>query len=153
MLMAIFFSALSLQAQTIAYSEPDNDDARNINFAVIGKIGEHYLVIKNLRSDYAVSVFDEDMKQVDKVKLTFLPDRVASVDVLAYKTFFYVFYQYQKRNTVYCMAAKFNGDGKLMSDPIELDTTSVGYLSNSKIYSVINSDDKQRIAIFKINSR
>ncbi len=153
LLVAIFFSALLLHAQTIVYSEPDNDDARNINFAVIGKIGDHFLVIKNVRTDYAVTVFDEDMKQVDKVKLTFLPDRVASVDVLAYKTFFYVFYQFQKRNTVYCMAAKFNGDGKLMSDPIELDTTSVGYLSNSKIYSVINSDDKQRITIFKINSR
>jgi hypothetical protein len=51
------------------------------------------------------------------------------------------------------MAAKFNSDGKMMEDPVELDTTSISYFSNNKIYTVINSEDKQRIAIFKINSR
>jgi hypothetical protein len=142
-----------LKAQTIVYSEPDRDDARNLNFAVVGKIGDHILVIKNVRSDYAISVYDDDMKLIDKVKLTFLPDRVLNADVLTYKSYFYLFYQYQKRNTVYCMGAKFNGDGKLMSDPVEMDTTGVGMLNNNKIYTLINSEDKQKIGIFKINSR
>ncbi len=65
-----------VRAQNIVYSEPDRDDERNLNFSVVGKIDAHYLVLKNVRNDYAITVFDEDMKQVDKVKLTFLPDRV-----------------------------------------------------------------------------
>ena len=142
-----------VKAQNIVYSEPDRDDERNLNFSVVGKISDHYLVLKNIRNDYAITVFDEDMKQVDKVKLTFLPDRVMNAEVLAYKTFFYLFYQYQKRNVVYCMAAKFNGDGKMTADPVQLDTTNLNYSTGNKIYTVINSEDKQRIVAFKINSR
>jgi hypothetical protein len=141
--------------QLIAYSEPDRDDSRTISFDIAGKINDHILVVKNTtaRSDFSISVFDNDMKLLDKVKLTFMPDRVLSSDVLGYKNFFYLFYQYQKRNIIYFMGAKFNGDGKLMSDPVELDTTTISYFSNNKIYTVINSEDKQKIAIFKINNR
>lgn len=152
-LMIVVCTAGFVKAQTIVYSEPDRDDERNMNFAIIGKINDHFLILKNARYNYAISVLDNDMKQVDKIKLSFLPDRVINTEVLAYKNFFYLFYQYQKRNTVYCMGAKFNGDGKMMSDPIELDTTHINFYSANKIYSVINSDDKQRIAVFKINSR
>lgn len=149
------FIATQVHAQNIIYSEPDRDDSRQLNFDVVGKIDGHILVVKNTinRNDYSVSVLDNDMKLVDKVKLTFLPDRVLSTAVLAYRNYFYFFYQYQRRSIMYFMAAKFNGDGKMMSDPVELDTTTISYFSNNKIYSVINSEDKQRIAIFKINSR
>ena len=151
--MIMMLAAKLLPAQTIVYSEPDRDDLRNLNFTIAGKIDDHFLVVKNVRSDFNITVFDNDMKMVDKVKLAFMPDRVISTDILAYKNYFYMFYQYQKRSVIYCMAAKFNGDGKMMSDPIELDTTAINFLSNNKIYSVINSEDKQRIAIFKINSK
>lgn len=149
------FIAAQLNAQTITYSEPDRDDSRTVNFDVIGKINDHILVLKNTngRNDYSISVLDNDMKLVDKVKLTFLPDRVLSTSLLTYKNFFYLFYQFQRKNIMYCMAAKFNGDGKMDADPVELDTTKISYFSNNKIYTVINSEDKQRIAIFKINSR
>lgn len=151
--MIMTFIVNHLPAQTIVYSEPDRDDTRTLNFTVVGKINNNVLVVKNIRSDYNITVFDNDMKMIDKVKLSFLPDRVISTDILAYRNYFYFFYQYQKRNIVYCMAAKFNGDGKMVSDPVELDTTGINFLSNNKIYTVINSEDKQRIAIFKINSR
>ncbi len=153
-LMIMMLAATQLEAQAIIYSEPDRDDTRNLNFTIAGKINDHFLVVKNNRSDdYAVAVYDNDMKMIDKVKLTFLPNRVISTDVLAYKNFFYLFYQYQRRNIIYCMAAKFNGDGKMMNDPVELDSTTISFFSNNKIYTVINSEDKQRIAIFKINNR
>jgi len=40
-----------------------------------------------------------------------------------------------------------------MSDPVELDTTSLGGSGNNKIYTVLSSEDKQKIIIFKINSK
>lgn len=145
----------SLHAQNITYSEPDRDDSRSLNFEIVGKMNDHILILKNTvnRSDYSISVLNNEMKQVDKVKLSFLPDKVLSANLVAYKSFFYLIYQYQHRNIVYCMAAKFNGDGKMMSDPVQLDTTAISYFSNNKIYSVVNSEDKQKILVFKINSR
>ena len=40
-----------------------------------------------------------------------------------------------------------------MSDPVELDTTSLGGSGNNKIYTVLASEDKQKIIVFKINSK
>ena len=140
-------------AQKIIYSEPDRDDQKSLNFDIIGKINNHYLVYKNNRNDYKIAVFDNDMKVVENSKLDFLPDRVISTDVLNYKDFFYLFYQYQKRNIVYCMAAKIDGDGKAMGEPMQLDTTAINYFASNNIYTIINSDDKQKIMVFKVNSK
>ena len=62
-------------------------------------------------------------------------------------------YQYQKKNVVYCMAAKIDGNGKKIGDVMELDTTHIGFAANNKIYSVLTSEDKTKIIVFKINSR
>ena len=69
-------------AQKIIYSEADRDDQKSLNFDIIGKINNHILVYKNNRNDHSIAVFDNEMKQVEKVNLDFLPDRVISTDVL-----------------------------------------------------------------------
>ncbi|HXL54732.1 MAG TPA: hypothetical protein VN958_00655, partial [Chitinophagaceae bacterium] len=67
--------------------------------------------------------------------------------------FFYLFYQYQRRNIVYCVAAKLDGNGKIIGSPKELDTTTINFFANNKLYTIINSDDKQKIMVFKVNSK
>ncbi|HOZ70760.1 MAG TPA: hypothetical protein PK328_15390, partial [Chitinophagaceae bacterium] len=37
-------------AQKIVYSEKDNDDTRNLNFEIIGKISGNFLIYKNTRA-------------------------------------------------------------------------------------------------------
>jgi len=37
-------------AQKIVYSEKDNDDTRNLNFEIIGKISGNFLIYKNTGS-------------------------------------------------------------------------------------------------------
>ena len=52
------------------------------------------------------------------------------------------------------MAVKIDGSGKQVGQPIEMDSTeNINYSANNKIYSVINSEDKQKIMLFKINSK
>ena len=51
------------------------------------------------------------------------------------------------------MASKIDGNGKKVGDVIELDTTHIGFAANNKIYSVMTSEDKSKIIVFKINSR
>lgn len=153
-LSAIFW-VLSLEsfAQRIKYTEPDRDDQRNTNFEIIGKVGGNILIYKNNRSKHTISVLDQDMKQKSLEDLTYLNDRVFNVDFLAYPNHSYIFYQYQRRSIVYCMAAKIDVDGKKVGDSILLDTTDVSYAVNNKIYSFLPSEDKQKIMFVKVNSK
>src|SRR6266404_6478172 len=143
-----------LKAQKIVYSEPEREDTRRMNFEVIGKINGNFLLYKNTKSKNWVTVLDNDMKEVTKVDQDYIPDdRLINVDFFPYNDFFYAIYQYQKRNVVYCMAAKINGSGKRVSDVMELDSSHIGFSANNKIYSVVSSEDKTKVMVFKINSR
>ena len=152
----IFLTALfnSLSAQRILISEPDRDDSRRLNFEIIGKMGNNYLIYKNVRSDNFICLYDNEMKLIQKTKHEYLPDeRLINVDFFPYQDFIYMIYQYQKRNVVHCAVVKLDGMGKKISDPLELDTAAIGGSINNKIYTTISSEDKQKIIIFKINSK
>jgi len=154
--IAVFLCLISVyvvNAQRVIYSETDKNDYRQTEFEIIGKIDGNILIYKNLRSSFAISVYDIDLKQKQRVKLDFLPERIINADFLAYPDFCYMFYQYQKRNIVYSMAAKLDGNSKIIRKPVVLDTTEIGFLASNKIYSVVNSDDKEYIELFKINSK
>jgi|GEM_PF-59252 len=151
-LLVVLFS-INLPAQKIIYSEPDRDDPRNLDFEIIGKLSGNYLIYKNVRDAHSISVYDAQMKLAEKNKLDFLPDKIINADFLTYPDFFYMFYQYQKRSIVYSMAVKLDNKGKKMMEPIQLDTTDINYFASNKIYSIINSEDKQRIMSYKVNSK
>ena len=140
-------------AQRIHYSDPGRDDYRQVNFEIIGKVGSNIAVYKNYRSKNDLSIFDGEMKLKDKIDLDFLPDKLINVDFVPYPDFFYMIYQYQKRNIVYCNVVKIDGNGQKMLGPVEIDTTQIGGSSDDKIYSTIYSENKQRIMVFKINKR
>jgi len=142
-------------AQKIIYSDPDKDDTRRLNFEIIGKINGNFLIYKYVRNKSWITVLDNDMKQIAREEQDYVPanDRVINVDFFPYSDHAYMVYQYQKRNVVYCMASRIDGNGKKTGDVIALDTTHIGFAANNKIYSVLSSEDKRRIGIFKINSR
>ena len=142
-------------AQKIVYSEKDNDDTRNLNFEIIGKISGNFLIYKNTRARSWISLLDNDMLPVGESKLEFLPndDRMINVDFFPYPDHAWMIYQYQRRSVVYCMAARIDGKGMKTGELIELDTTHLGFAADNKIYSVISSEDKKKIGVFKINNR
>jgi hypothetical protein len=150
-----FCSGLSVSAQKIVYSEPDRDDTRRLNFEIAGKVSGRYLIYLNNRGKSWINIYDNEMKQVDRVEQDYIPDndKLINVDAFAYSDFVYLIYQYQKKNVVYCKASKVDGNGKLIGEVIELDTTHLGFASNNRIYTSITSEDKSKISVFKINSR
>jgi hypothetical protein len=139
------------QAPQVMYSEPEKEDSRRTNFDIIGKYNGNFLVFKNNRSDNVICIYDNDMKLKERVKLT--DQQLINVDFIAYPNYFYAIYQFQRKNIVYCIAEKLDGSARKLTQPIELDTTQIGFSSNNKIYTTINSDDRKRIMVFKINSR
>jgi hypothetical protein len=156
--LLLFISLLSAslvkaQVQQIYYSEPEKEDGRRTNFEIIGKIKDNYLIFKNNNSNSAVCIYDNAMHLQQRVPLTFMPDRYINVDFVAYPEYCYIIYEYQKRNIVHCTAVKLNNQAQVIGQPIELDTTQISFASNNKIYTTVVSEDKQRIMVFKINSR
>jgi hypothetical protein len=144
---------MALSAQKIAYSETDREDARQLKFDILGKIGNQYLIYKNTRSKHVISVYDQDMKLVRNTDLDLMGDQLINVDFVAYSDFAYMIYQYQKKGIVYCMAQKVSGDGTVQGTPQLLDTTRVGIFGDNKIYSTVNSEDKSKIMVFKIKGK
>ena len=144
---------LKAQVQQILYTEPERDDTRRTNFEIIGKIDGNTLVFKNNSSSSAVSIYDNDMKLLQRVPLSFMPDKYVNVDFVAYPDHFYIIYEYQKKSIVHCTAVKLDGQAQKIGEPMELDTTQIGFAASNKIYTTVISEDKQRIMIFKINSK
>jgi hypothetical protein len=141
------------QAPQVTYSEPDRNDSRRTEFEIIGKLNGNFLIYKKNQSDHSISVYDEDMKLKGLVKLDYIPDRWINIDFVSYPDFAYMIYQYQRRSTVYCMGVKLDAEGKKIGEPFEMDTTGIGFAANNKIYTTVNSDDKKKIMVFKINSK
>lgn len=155
-IIAILFSAFFMSAafaQQIVYTQPENSDTRNMNFDVIGKIQNNYLIYKNTRNNHAISVYDQDMNSINRVDLKFLNDKTLNVDFISYPDFAWMIYQYQSRNIIYCKAVKINSEGKLLTDPIDLDTSAVPFFADKKIYTTITSEDKKKIMVFKIQKK
>ena len=91
---------------------------------------------------------------MDKIKLDFINFRLLNSEFIQYSDFVYMFYQYQKRSTLYCMVVKLDASGKKMGEPTHLDSTdNINYSANNKIYSILRSEDKQKILLFKVNTQ
>lgn len=142
-------------AQKIVYSEPEKDDTRRLEFDVVGKIKGNFLIYKNVRNRNWIAVLNNDMVQIGKEEQDYVPDndRMINVDFFPYADFAWMIYQYQKKNVVYCMASKIGPDGKKIGEVMELDTSHIGFAADNKIYSVLSSEDKSHIGVFKINNR
>lgn len=154
-LIGLLFCGLSASGQKIVYSEPEKDDSRRLNFEIIGKMNGNFLIYKSVRNKNWIAILDNDMKQIGRAEQDYLPDndKVLNVDFFAYPDFVYMIYQYRKKNIIHCAAAKIDANGNKIGDLIELDTTQLNFGADNRIYSVLSSEDKSKIMVFKINSK
>lgn len=145
---------VQLQAQYLTYTSPEKEDNKQMNYEILGKYNGSTIIYKNIKTENWLVLYDNAMKLKNKIKLTTLPTKLINVDFVTYPNFFYMIYQHQKKNIVYCEAIKFDADGKKMEENYILDTTSIPvYQNENKIYQVLVSDDKQKIAIIKANKK
>ncbi len=152
-LFIFLVAAMSVAAlsQKVTYSDFEQEDNRDITFEIIGKMKGSLLVYKNVRKwQHKINVFGDDMKIAKTVKLDFVPEKTFNIDFVVYADYFWTIYQYQKRNTLYCMAAKMDASAQIIGEPIQIDTTQIAFLSDNKIYTTIYSEDRQKIMVFKM---
>lgn len=151
--MAAGFSFYQVNGQKVTYSEPDKNELKQIEFDIIGKYNGNFLIYKNYKNTGYISIYDNDMKLKENVTVLNSGDRLLKSDFISFPDFSYMFYQSQKKNLVSCRMIKIGPDGKSLSQPIDLDTTQVNSGNSDAIYSIIASEDKQKILVFKVNSR
>lgn len=148
--LMLFFVAQYSFGQQVVYSEPNKKDTKSMDFDIIGKVGGNYLILKNVRGKYDMSVYNRDMDEIDRVNMQFLDGKILNVDFITHPDFVWLIYQYQDKNAILLDAVKINGEGKLLTDPVTLDTSIVKFSAKEKIYSTIVSEDKGRVMAFKI---
>jgi hypothetical protein len=146
-------SAGFLFAQTLTYSEPDKYEARSTSFEIVGSYGSKYLVYKNQKEKNYITVYNSDMSVHETVTLDFLPPRLIEASFIAYPDHSYLFYQFNQRGVVTLQAVKLGPDGKKQAEPMLIDTTVVGSNTDAKVYSVLQSEDKKQVLVFRVNTR
>ena len=152
-LVSLLLVSFTSFGQRISYSDIEKDDYRQTNFDIIGKVGGNINIYKNMRNRNDISIYDNDMKLVNKVRMDFMPDKVINTDFVVFPDSYWLIYQHQKRNVVHCTAVHMDGNGKVLKGPVDLDTSQIPGFGDNKIYSVVNSEDKQQVMVFKINKR
>lgn len=171
LILTLTLLVLHATGQTLIHSKPEVKDFDRFRFHIITRNDNRLVVYKAvyfnttantgplllhsapggsiIESD--ICVYDSLMEQVSETRLA-LPKEISGTDFIVYDDFFYLFYQYLRGHNVYCMAAKVDFNGRQLGPPVCLDSThNVDFNYQSQIYAVINSEDRQRIMVFKLN--
>lgn len=150
-LICFFISAFSSAfAQEIVYSDYNNEDNREINFEILGKQGVHYVIYKNVRWKHMLALYDDNMRMVKSFRMPFIHDRTFNINFVTYPDYFYIIYQYDKNNTVYCKMVKMDNDGNKIEGPVFLDSGRIWPRQDRNIYSNTFSENKQHILLYKM---
>jgi hypothetical protein len=140
-------------SQTITYSEFNREDNKNINFEILGNFNGNTIIYKNIQRRHLLSIYDPSMAIRENIKLDFISDKTFNVDFITYPDKFFLIYQYERNNIVYCKGAVLGSDGKLIGEVLDLDTTRIGAFADNRIYYVANSEDKQNILLYKMQKK
>lgn len=151
--IVFIFLGFVASAQKIVYSDVLKDDNRDISFEILGKVSSNYLVYKFVRWRHMLATYSEDMKLISNERLNFIPEKTFNVDFVVYPDYFIIIYQYQKNNTIWCNAVKMDGQGKMLSEPITLDSSRTNLMADKKIYSTVFSEDKKQILVYKMQRK
>jgi len=149
-LFILLLISFQLSAQKIIYSDIINEDNPEINFEILGNVGNNYVIYKNVRWKHMLAVYDENMKLKVNNRISFIPDKTFNIDFIIYPDFFYMIYQYQKNNTIWCKGVKMSNSGKKLAEPVTLDTSRTNILADKKIYNTVYSEDKKKILVYKM---
>lgn len=152
-IVALTLVSVAAFCQEVTYSEPQrDDDYRNTEVEIIGRVSGNILVYKNNRAGYQIAVFNGDMQLQKDVALKFLPQRLLNVDFVAYPDHFQMIYQFQDGGYVYCYGVLMDQNAAVQGPAVLIDSSRVGNANvKSKIYSVVHSDDRSHVLVYKIN--
>jgi hypothetical protein len=140
---------------SIVYAEPNQNDLQRMNFEIIGKSANNILIYKEVKGRHWITVYDENMRELENVPIRVLPSGQDLLDVTFYprSNYAWMLFQYQDGNVVSLEAARVEANGHILESPVLLDTTRISYKAEGKIYNHFASEDGNRIMLMKINRK
>ncbi len=152
-IVTLFLSTQFSFAQSYALSGIEKSDKEDMQYEVLGKVGNHYWIYKKNGTVSSIAQYNAQMQLVKQNDMPYLPASLSSIEFVAKNNKVIVFYQFQSKTTVYAFAATLNEDGQLASEPKLLDTAeNIRPGSNAKVYNLLQSNDGQRITLFSVNT-
>jgi hypothetical protein len=175
LLVLLLVGFLFSHAQKITYSAVNKENFTDFNCQVIGKKNNKIFIytaffntlipasMPNGRLNAGVplvkmetseiEVFDTDMKLLFAKKLASPAENINNIHFVAFDTCFAMFYQYQKKHTIYYAVTKFDYDINMIGAPVQLDSTK-GMLADvvNQIYTVCYSDNKKHFVVCSIRN-
>jgi len=149
-----FLAANNLQAQEVIYSGYEKYDMRSGDFSVIGKVNGRLYTYRSTNDGFFMDMWTDSMVREATVILDFFPNKIYETRFIAYPDKIIVLYQSLERGKVIQYAAKMDETGRLVGDPVKIDSAKTGFFGASKDYfSSVVSDDKRFIATYGINSK
>jgi hypothetical protein len=153
LMFILLFTSQSVWSQNITFTPSHNESAAETHFEILGKVGENYLVYKNISWKNIMQVFDANLKEISNERLKFLPEKMLNASFVTYPKYVVMVYQFKQGGTVFCNALRLDGNGQKLGEIITIDTTKVGLQSGEDIYSSACSEDKKSILIYKMHEK
>ena len=152
-LMSFLIVGQVCTAQSYVVSGIEKTDKDAMQYEILGKVGSHYWVFKNNDGISTIAQYNNQMQLVKQNDLAFLPKTLNSLEFITYTDKVFVFYQFQVNTTVYAATASLNEEGQLVGSPKIIDTAEkIRPGSGSKVFNLLQSDDRNRMVIFSVNT-
>lgn len=141
-------------AQEIIYSAYQRYDLRQGDFSVVGKTAGRLYTYHSTSEGFFLDAWNDSMQRTATVVLDFFPPKIYETRFISYPDKIIVLYQSLERGKVIQHAAKLDGDGRLVGNPLNLDSAKTGFFGpNRDYFSSAISDDKHYLAIYAANTK
>jgi hypothetical protein len=149
----LFVAVISLNAQTYTSAVIEKTDKDGMQYEILGKINNHIWVYKKNGDLSTIAQYNEQMQLVKQNDLSFLPANVRSLEFVVGKQNVYAVFQFFNQTTGYIVAAAIDQQGQLVGSPKMLDSAqNVRPGTYAKIFNLIESENKQHLAVFRVNT-
>lgn len=138
-----------LSGQQITVSE-EVSVRSDMTFEFVGKIKDHYLLLRARNDKYKVFAYNDKMRLAWKKDAPIDKKRVTLMGVASSEDIFSVFYKYRKKGHLYLGVNKYNGTANLIDS---MTIKKIGHVFSDRYTEIISSEDENIILIFSTSSR
>lgn len=152
--VALLLGMPFLLAQSYEVAGIEKSDKEDMQYEVLGKVGSRYWIYKNVDGIATIAQYNERMQLVKQNDLSFIKTtQLNGIEFITHSNNVYVFFQFQLKATVYAAVAELNADGLLVGSPRVVDSaTKVRPGVRMKVFNLLESEDRQKLAIFSVNT-
>ena len=151
------FLLLAMQfclAQSYVVAGIEKTDKEDMQYEVLGKVGNHYWIYKNIGGVATIVQYNDQMQIVKQNDLSFVKTtNLTGIEFVTYPDKVFVFYQFQNHSTAYAAVATLNSEASLVGKPVVIDTANgIRPGSGTKVFNLLQSDDRQKMVLFSVNT-